>query len=130
MEEKIIKGLKNRFEVNEFITRILSLKENAQIYHWKIQGKSSFSKHKASEDLYTKLIKKLDTFVESYQGKYGIIKGINCKVTNNDFIGYLESECMYMEEICGKFKESWLNNQIDDITTLMYSTLYKLKILE
>ena len=130
MEKKISERLEQRFSIEEFITRLLSVRESAQLFHWKVEGKSSFSKHKASEDLYKSLIKKVDTFVESYQGKYGIIKGITVKPSNNDFTTYLQVECIYMETCNGKFKESWLNNQVDDITTLMYSTLYKLKILE
>jgi DNA-binding ferritin-like protein len=40
---------------------------NIKLYHWQT---TSFSRHKATDDLFGELLELIDTFVEVYMGKY------------------------------------------------------------
>lgn len=94
----------------------------------------SFAKHTALGGFYTKIIKLADQFAEAYQGKYGLIGPItlmSAKKTNN-VVEFLESQVediMQMRyEVVDK-ECTPLQNIIDEILALYYSTLYKLKFL-
>jgi hypothetical protein len=77
----------------------------------------------------------VDGLVESYQGKYGIIKGYK----SYDIVEYksTESTIKYLKDLCGKVeklrdccKDSYIQNQIDTVCELINSTLYKLRFLK
>ena len=50
--------------VNFFFT----LREQIKLYHWQTK---SFARHKATDDVIVALDESIDTFVETYMGKYG-----------------------------------------------------------
>ena len=56
-----------KFE-QEIVIKYLSLLNTVKIYHWKTQ---SYSTHKATDELYAKLNKDIDKFVEVLLGKIG-----------------------------------------------------------
>lgn len=56
-----------KFE-QEIIIKYLSLLNTVKIYHWKTQ---SYSTHKATDELYSRLNKDIDKFVEVLLGKIG-----------------------------------------------------------
>ena len=77
----------------------------------------------------------IDGLVESYQGKHGIIKGYSIdKVQDYEnvkqVISYLENIDSIIEKSRKSVKESYIQNQIDTVQELIYSTLYKLKFLK
>ena len=94
----------------------------------------SFSKHTALNEFYDEVIELADKFAEAYQGKYGLIGPISlmsAKKTNN-IVEFLEGQVDELEEMRYKVvgKECTpLQNIIDEIFGLYYSTLYKLKFL-
>lgn len=51
-----------------FIKFFLQLQDNIRLYHWMT---TSFARHKATDELYSKLSNNIDKFVEVYFGKYG-----------------------------------------------------------
>ncbi len=75
-----------------------------------------------------------DKFAESYQGKYGLIGAIalqSAKRTGN-IVDFLEGQVKDIEEMRYKVVDkdcTPLQNIIDEILALYYSTLYKLKFL-
>lgn len=94
----------------------------------------SYAKHKALQKFYDNIIDLADGFAECYQGKHGLIGPIglqSAKKTTN-VVEFLEAQVEEIEkcryDICDK-DDSTLQNLIDGILELYYSTLYKLKFL-
>jgi len=94
----------------------------------------SYAKHKALNKFYEGIIDLTDTFAEAYQGKYGLIGPItlmSAKKTNN-VIEFLEGQVDDLMEMRYKVVEkdcTPIQNIIDEIFGLYYTTLYKLKFL-
>ena len=111
----------------KFIGRLFELRDAAHVEHLKTR---SFSAHSALNGFYDELLDLADGFVESYQGKYGIIK-IDIKPTQPDnFLTFLEEFAKYVESSREVFKDEFLRNQVDEIASLAYSTIYKLTYLK
>jgi hypothetical protein len=105
----------------------------AHVFHLGVKGPGAFSAHMALNTYYDEIIELIDGLVESYQGKYGLIKfqpvnglDTNCDIKN--IIGYFEKLCSALDKLRQdeKLQASYLQNQIDTIEELLYSTKYKL----
>ena len=94
----------------------------------------SFAKHSALNTFYDEVIELADKFAEAYQGKYGLIGPISlmsAKKTNN-IVEFLEGQVDELDAMRYKVVDKEctpLQNVIDEIFGLYYSTLYKLKFL-
>ena len=108
----------------------------AHVFHLGVKGPGSFAAHKALQEYYEGIVDLIDGLVESYQGKNGLIKfqvvnGIdnNCDIKN--IISYFEKLCKALEKLRkdDKLQDSWIQNDIDNIATLLYSRKYKLENL-
>jgi len=95
----------------------------------------SYAEHKALNDYYDGIGGLVDSIVESYQGKYGIIKGYK----SYPLMTYSSTEttAKYLKNLCDKVTklrkccdDSWIQNEIDNVCTLLNSTLYKLRFLK
>jgi hypothetical protein len=94
----------------------------------------SFAKHSALNTFYDEIVDLTDKFAEAYQGKYGLIGPIalmSAKKTNNivEFLEDQVEELMKMRYDVVDKECTPLQNIIDEILGLYYSTLYKLKFL-
>jgi hypothetical protein len=94
----------------------------------------SYAKHMALQGFYEGIVDLADKFAEAYQGKYGLMGPValmTAKKTTN-IVAFLENQ---VEELMGmRYKVvdkdcTPLQNIIDEIFGLYYSTLYKLKFL-
>ena len=47
---------------------MMTLRDQVKLYHWQTL---SYPRHKATDDLVSSLDEKIDSFVETYMGKYG-----------------------------------------------------------
>ena len=94
----------------------------------------SYAKHVALNEFYDGVIDLADKFAEAYQGKYGLIGPIalmSAKKTNN-VVEFLEGQVEDLEAMRYKVVDkdcTPLQNIIDEIFGLYYSTIYKLKFL-
>jgi len=110
-----------------FIGRLFELRDAAHIEHLKTK---SFAAHSALNTFYDELLDLADGFVESYQGKHGIVN-IDIKLSRPDnFLAFLQEFANYVESSRDVFKDEWLKNQVDEIASLTYSTIYKLTYLK
>ena len=110
-----------------FIGRLFELRDAAHVEHLKTR---SFAAHSALNTFYDELLDLADGFVESYQGKYGIVN-IEIKSTKpENFLSFLEEFAKYVESSREVFKDEFLKNQVDEIASLAYSTIYKLTYLK
>jgi DUF1680 family protein len=94
----------------------------------------SYSKHKALNIFYERIVGAADDFAEAYQGRHGLIGPItlhSAKKTSN-IIEFLEDSLAEIEaaryEVCDK-TDSSLQQLIDNIIEIYLRTLYKLRFL-
>lgn len=137
MEEAKKRGLVMEQEsgMGDFVQMVsMLLHSQTQAHTFHLQS-TSYAEHKALQTYYEGIDGLVDTIVEAYQGKYGIIKGYK----NFPFSEYKSTEgtINYFEKLCDKVTElrdccedSWLQNEIDNVCTLINQTLYKLKFLK
>ncbi|MCF8494827.1 MAG: hypothetical protein K9G65_05505 [Rickettsiaceae bacterium] len=61
-----------------FITNFLAIQNQFRVMHWQTQKKvGSFAAHSAFGTAYEELDPLIDDFIEIFQGKKGVIKGVN-----------------------------------------------------
>jgi hypothetical protein len=94
----------------------------------------SYSKHKALNIFYERIVGAADDFAEAYQGRHGLMGPItlhSAKKTSN-IIEFLEDSLAEIEaaryEVCDK-TDSSLQQLIDNIIEIYLRTLYKLRFL-
>jgi hypothetical protein len=117
-----------------FISTLFSSRTQAHIFHLQVKGPGAFAAHKALNEYYDEIIDLADGIVESFQGRYGIITGYKSEgqwLENSEFVKYFEALCMYVEKNrVSLVQDSYIQNQIDEVVTLIESTKYKLVNLQ
>jgi hypothetical protein len=116
----------------EMVCRLLHSQTQVHIFH--LQTKS-YSEHKALQKYYEGIDALVDGVIESYQGKYGIIKNFKTfKIeqyrNGKKTISYFERLLDIIEENRDSVDDSYLQNQIDTVQELINSTIYKLRFLK
>ena len=119
----------------DMIASLLHSQSQVHIFHWQTKSQSSFSEHKALQEYYDGIDGLVDNIVESYQGKYEIITGYKTIKTvdyksTEQVIAYFKELDENIEKNRTSVKESYIQNQIDTVQELIYSTLYKLRFLK
>jgi hypothetical protein len=112
----------------QFVLTLLHSITNAHILHFQTK---SYSEHVALGMYYEELEDLVDSFVEAYQGCYGIIDDYEkYYLLPTPPLKYLTSLSKYVEDERKKLpQDSELQNIIDEIAQLIDSTIYKLKFL-
>jgi len=115
----------------KLISFLFHSRTQAHVFHLQT---TSFAEHKALNDYYDEIIELVDGLVESYQGKYGVLKGYSnygiLEYTDkNQVITYFEALVSKVCALRDSVTDSYLQNQIDTVLELIESTLYKLKCL-
>ena len=116
----------------DMIATLLHSQTQVHIFH--LQTKT-YSEHKALQNYYEGIDGLVDSIVESYQGKYEIITGYKTNKTvdyksTEQVISYFKELDENIEKNRTSVKESYIQNQIDTVQELIYSTLYKLRFLK
>ena len=119
----------------KMISELLTSRNQVQIFHWQVIKTGSYAAHKAYEDYYSGIVGIMDDLVESYQGKYGIIENYKCDGVSQfesveKTITYFQELSNSVEKLRKDVKDSYLDNQIDNVIQLIQSTLYKLRFLK
>jgi DNA-binding ferritin-like protein len=122
--------------VIQFMSTLMSARTQAHVFHLGTKGPGSFAAHTALNEFYDEFLDIVDGFVESYQGKYGIVSGWG-NLGLQDFqsveqvIAYFTTLVAFIEKVrTVTFQDSYLQNQIDEMIHLIYSLLYKLTNLQ
>jgi proline dehydrogenase len=116
----------------DMVATLLHSQTQVHIFH--LQTKT-YSEHKALQEYYDGIDGLVDNIVESYQGKYEIITGYKTIKTvdyksTEQVISYFKELDENIEKNRTSVKESYIQNQIDGVQELIYSTLYKLRFLK
>jgi hypothetical protein len=119
-------------EFVELVSLLFHSRTQAHTLH--LQTKS-FAEHCALNGYYDGIGDLVDGLIESYQGKYSILKGYK-KYDIEDYkdatttINYFKDLCGKIEDLRDCCKDSYIQNQIDTVCELINSTLYKLRFLK
>lgn len=115
----------------EMVCQLLHSQTQVHIFHL---GTKSYSEHKALQGYYEGIDALTDGLVESYQGKYGLLNNYKSYKTQsyknkNQVLKYFTGLLNTIEEKRDCCDDSYIQNQIDTVQEIMYSTMYKLKFL-
>jgi high-affinity Fe2+/Pb2+ permease len=115
----------------EMVCQMLHSQTQVHIFHL---GTKSYSEHKALQKYYESIDGIVDGIVESYQGKYGLLTNYksykNQTYKNkNQVLKYFTGLLSMIEEKRESVEDSYIQNQVDTVQELIYSTMYKLKFL-
>lgn len=122
--------------VVKFFSKLFESREKSHIFHLQAKGsESSLVTHLALETYYDDIVDLIDDLIEIYQGQYGIVEGYEILAkgeTPNDVIEYFEELALIItkDKNCISNEDTHLHSIIDDIVSLIYKTLYKLKFLK
>lgn len=123
--------------MEELASILFHSRTQAHVFHLGVTGPGSFAAHTALGTYYDEIVDLVDGLVESYQGKYGLIKFK--PVINLDTNCDLQTIVMYFDKLITivetlskgpELRDSWIQNEIDNIIKLLYSTRYKLLNLQ
>jgi len=122
-------------KINGLVSKLLHSRIQVHIFHWQTKSQSSFAEHMALGGFYEGIGDLTDGLVESYQGKHDIITGYDSMKLEDyqsveQLIKYFKALDLAIEKDRKSVKESFIQNQIDTIQELIYSTLYKLRFLK
>ena len=122
-------------DFTDMISSLLHSRTQSHVFHWQTKSQSSFAEHMALGGYYDEIVDLVDGIVESYQGKYDIVKNYNTMDIENytgvdQLISYFKDLNDTVEKKRKGIKESYLQNQIDTVQELIFSTLYKLRFLK
>ena len=117
----------------EFISTLLASRDQAHIFHWQAQQEGSFAAHKALDEYYNGIVDLVDGLVETYQGKYGILTGFKPSIAfreDGSYRIYFQALSKYVDsKRAALVQDTYIQNQVDEITALIESTKYKLQNL-
>ena len=123
--------------MEQLASLLLHSRTQAHSFHVGVKGIGALSAHLALGHYYDTIGGIIDGLVEAYQGQYGLIKlqPVSGLDTNND----IKNVIVYFDKLIAavaklrkeeKLQMSWLQNDIDTVVTLLYSTKYKLVNLQ
>lgn len=115
----------------EMVCQLLHSQTQVHIFHL---GTKSYAEHKALQGYYEGIDALVDGIIESFQGKYGLLTNYksykNQSYKNkNQVLKYMKGLLNTIEEKRDCCDDSYIQNQIDTVQELIYSTMYKLKFL-
>lgn len=117
--------------VMQFVMCLLHSVTNAHILHL---STNSYAAHQALGNFYEEIGDLVDSFVEAFQGKYGLLTDYKSDyaVPSNpiDYMNYLKAEVEKLRREPKFPQDSELQNEVDNIANLINSTLYKLRFLK
>ena len=109
----------------------------AHIFHTRVTGEGSLAAHAALQAYYEAIVPLLDGIIETYQGQYGLIEykevnGVDNDASIENIVKYFDNLCKFLakERQDEKLQMSWLQNDLDNVASLLYSTKYKLTYLQ
>lgn len=122
----------------ELLKKLFSSREISHVLHLGIQGEGSFAGHIALQEYYEAIPDMIDEMAEVYQGQFGILemsKAMNLEGEKfpTEIVIYFDNLVKFVSDSRNDIvadETQHLNNNIDDIVSLLYKTIYKLKHLK
>jgi DNA-binding ferritin-like protein len=119
-------------ELEKLVAYLLHSQTQTHVFH--LQTKS-YAEHKALQGYYEGIDPLVDAVVESYQGKYDLIKtyesfAIDSYSDKSQLETYFKALSKKVQDVHKQLEDTYLQNQLDTINELIASTLYKLRFLD
>jgi len=121
------------YTMERIASMFLHSRTQAHIFHTRVTGEGSFAAHTALQAYYEGIVPLIDGLVEAYQGQYGLIEykevnGVDNDASKENMVKYFDNLCKFLdkERKEPKLQMSWLQNDLDNVASLLYSTKYKL----
>ena len=121
----------------KLISTLMASRDQAHIFHWQTVGQGSLAAHTALNAYYDAIPDMIDSLVEAYQGKHGILKGFVPAEKFDEYsadtaVKYFKALAMYVDRSYNKIPKEDTNiiNQLDTFKDLIYTTIYKLENLQ
>jgi hypothetical protein len=126
---------KKAMTVVQLFSKLFESREMSHIYHLQANNNGAYPNHKALEEYYDDIVDMIDDLIESYQGQYDIVEGyetinpsgVKDKTPLEYFIDL--ANCVKENRKSIPMEDSHLHGNLDEIVTLIYKTIYKLKYL-
>ena len=120
----------------DLLSMLMHSRTQAHVFHLRVSP-NALAPHLALQTYYENIVGLIDGIVESYQGMNGLIefkavKGIDNDADKDNIISYFEDlvKFVHTERMKDELKGiSFIQNEIDNVEKLIYSTLYKLRNL-
>jgi DNA-binding ferritin-like protein len=123
--------------MEELASILFHSRTQAHVFHLGVSGAGAYAAHVALQGYYEEIVGLTDGLVESYQGKNGLIEfkavaGIDNNCDMRNIIAYFDKLCAIVRTLrqAPDLSCSYLQNQIDNVEDLLYSTKYKLVNLQ
>jgi hypothetical protein len=105
---------------------ILHSRTQSHIFHFKT---NSYAQHKALQGYYEGVIPLIDSYIEGFQGKYGILSGYKSMnysedISTKNIVEYFNDILVIIDKTL--VPDSYLKNILDSITELIRKTIYLL----
>ena len=117
----------------KFIGNLLHSATVTHIMHFQAQGEGSYATHVALAAYYDGIVDLVDTVTETIQGRYAEIitdYPTSYSYNNKSPLEYMNQLQVYVAEARADMpQDSNIQNEIDNIATLIDSTIYKLTFL-
>ena len=121
----------------KLISTLLESRTQAHVFHWQTKGPGSYAMHIALQSYYEPLTDMIDSLVETYQGKHGILTGYTSPATFTDFekssvLKYFKALAVFVDRAYNKIEPADTNiiNQLDTFKDLIDQTVYRLENLQ
>jgi hypothetical protein len=123
--------------MEELASILFHSRTQAHVFHLGVNGAGAYAAHVALQGYYEEIVGLTDGLVESYQGKNGLIEfkpvmGLDNNCDTRNIIAYFDKICAIVKTLrqAPDLADSYLQNQIDGVEELIYSTKYKLVNLQ
>jgi DNA-binding ferritin-like protein len=133
-EEETSEGSKQNSDFDEMVSRLLHSQTQVHVFHLGTKGSGSYAAHKALQGYYEGIDALVDGVIESFQGKYGLVT--NYETYDMEKFESVKKCISYFNDLNKMItverksvKDSYIQNQIDTVQELLFSTVYKLKFL-
>lgn len=117
--------------VMDMVMCLLHSVTNAHILHL---STTSYAAHQALGNFYEEMGDLVDSFVEAFQGKYGLLTDYKAEYDLPPepiaYMTYLKTEVEKLRRAPNFPQDSELQNEVDNIANLINSTEYKLRFLK
>jgi len=114
---------------SSFFSKLFEIRDTTHLIHLN-QPDKTLATHLALGDLYEGLLGLTDELIETYQGLHGTVSIVTSQAKVQSPFQYVKDSYDWIDQNRGMFKESFLQNQIDEIQQLLAKTMYKLQFVK
>lgn len=125
-----IKPSTPKYTIPQLVAELLE--SQILIHKMHLQAKNrSYAEHIALNSFYDEISDFADNIYEQFAGQTSTVEIPDAMITDNNPITYLEKLAKFVEQVHSNSAEySHLQNQMDEVKSLIFATLYKLKYLK